>query len=147
MSMSYEKARSNYLPKGKINFLFIAESPPKKESKRFFYFENINDKDWLFVETMKVLYEDDFGSVKELRERKREFLRKFQEKGFYLIDAVDFSISGEKKSYKKRKNRDNLDKLVNKTRRLKGFSKSTKIILISSSIWEVCKERLIKQMI
>ena len=97
-------ARSNYKP-AKISCLFIAESPPSEED-RFFYFEEVNDQDSLYLEMMKALFHqkkraqggsdeiisllDHFGpSALTLRSEKTSYLEKFREKGFYLIDCID----------------------------------------------------------
>jgi hypothetical protein len=51
----FEDARQKYKP-DEIKFLLIAEAPPDAESGRFFYFEEVDKHDNLFIETMKVLY-------------------------------------------------------------------------------------------
>jgi len=86
----FEKARQKFKP-NKIKYLLIAETPPKSGSDRFFYFENVEKQDSLFLETMKLLYprETELLKPKEIRKRKKEFLEKFKNDGFYLIDSLD----------------------------------------------------------
>jgi hypothetical protein len=84
-----------------LRLLFIAEAPPPLESGRFFYFPAVTSRDTLFLEMMKVLYPADISFVehddyrastfdaKSLRKRKREFLERFKQDGFYLIDASE----------------------------------------------------------
>jgi ABC-type transport system substrate-binding protein len=86
----FEKARQKFKP-NKIKYLLIAETPPKLGSDRFFYFENVEKQDSLFLETMKLLYpsETKLLKPKEIRKRKKEFLEKFKNDGFYLIDSLD----------------------------------------------------------
>ena len=68
MPISIEKARLKYKPK-KIKYLLIAETPPKSNSNRYFYYENVKEKDSLFLETMIVLYPEFVSdkSIKEIR--------------------------------------------------------------------------------
>jgi len=82
----FESARKKYRPKP-LKTLLIAEAPPSLESERFFYFEQVASHDALFLEMMKVLYgcEDTQG----IRKRKQEFLERFKNDGFYLIDAEE----------------------------------------------------------
>jgi len=76
--IDFENTRLKYKPEI-IKFLLIAEAPPKIGSNRFFYFEDVNEKDSLFIETMKVIYPDeDYSNTKNIRSRKKEFLEKFK---------------------------------------------------------------------
>jgi len=84
------EAREAYRP-DRIRLVFVAEAPPPADSDRFFYFENVHDADWLFLNLMRALYLDvsDTKLPKCIRERKRELLERFRADGFYLIDASD----------------------------------------------------------
>lgn len=75
----FESARLKYKP-DLIRYLLIAESPPKTDSNRFFYFEDVGEQDSLFLETMKVLYPKDTSQIKtkEIRNKKATFLLKFK---------------------------------------------------------------------
>jgi hypothetical protein len=86
----FENARLKYKPK-EIKYLLVAETPPKTDSDRFFYFEKVDKQDSLFLETMKILYpnETQFAETKTIRKREKEFLEKFMDDGFYLIDSLD----------------------------------------------------------
>lgn len=79
-----------YLPKH-IECLFIAEAPPAE--LRYFYFEESNDHDGLFINMMRALF-DDVSEMKatEIRSRKKELLRRFQMGGYYLLDSLDFRL-------------------------------------------------------
>ena len=68
----FEAARTKYKPET-IKYLFVAETPPKTNSERFFYFENVMEQDSLFLETMKVLYPDliENREIKEIRKNKK----------------------------------------------------------------------------
>ncbi|MBG47234.1 MAG: hypothetical protein CML05_02975 [Pseudozobellia sp.] len=69
----FEIARHKYRPE-KIRFLLVAETPPKSDSNRFFYFENVDKQDSLFIETMKLLYpnETEFVETKKNKTGKKE---------------------------------------------------------------------------
>src|SRR5271155_2708179 len=94
----FEEAAKRYLP-NPLQLLFIAEAPPAFKANRLFYFTGLRDGDTLFLEMMKVLYPAEVGysegafrhgsSVKEMRHRKPELLRKFQNDGYHLIDAYE----------------------------------------------------------
>lgn len=134
--MKFEHARLKYKPKV-IKYLFIAEAPPKSNSERFFYFENVNEKDSLFWETMKVLYPKLLSNkkIKELRPTKSVFLKKFQNDGFYLIDSLTNPFEDKSTSSKKIKLIVQGQKeLLNKINSL--INSETKIILISSTVFE-----------
>ncbi|OGC91087.1 MAG: hypothetical protein A2142_07090 [candidate division Zixibacteria bacterium RBG_16_48_11] len=93
MSNIYQRAREKYRP-NRIKVLFIAESPPAfKEKPRYFYLENVPDKDFLFIEMMKTLYKKEFSNYDRSPEMKRRFLTKFRDEGYFLIDAVEFPIN------------------------------------------------------
>ncbi|MGN6196845.1 MAG: hypothetical protein ACTHOB_18035 [Ginsengibacter sp.] len=72
----FGQARQKYKP-AKIKYLFIAETPPKTDSNRFFYFENVDKQDSLFLETMKCLYPKETENVdlKLIRRHKSYFLK------------------------------------------------------------------------
>jgi len=86
----FEIARIKYKPE-KIKYLFIAETPPKSMSNRFFYFENVDKQDSLFIETMKLLYPEETKNIetKIIRNNKKWFLQKFKDEGYYLIDSLE----------------------------------------------------------
>jgi hypothetical protein len=86
----FEEAAKRYQPHP-LRLLFIAEASPAFRVDRLFYFTGLRDGDTLFLEMMKVLYPAEIGysegdfrpgfSVKQLRHRKPELLRKFQNDG------------------------------------------------------------------
>lgn len=128
-------ARKKYKP-NEIKILFVAEAPPKESSDRFFYFEEVKEGDSLFIETMKVLYPNDFTTTKIVRLQKKKFLEKFKNDGYYLIDSTDTPMEQNTQSYKKRKIREALPNLRTKIRELANAE--TKIVLISNPVYEEC---------
>jgi hypothetical protein len=67
MSHAIELSRRNYLPAGRIEILFIAEARPA-DPDRFFYFDQVDRHDWLYLALIRVLFADAHGlDVKQLR--------------------------------------------------------------------------------
>lgn len=145
------KARLKYKPEV-IKCLFIAEAPPT-DRDRFFYFENVREQDSLYLELMKVLFPSNessnesliefeklFGSitkdVSSLRANKEVYLKKFQEKGFYLIDAVDYPLP-----YGISRTKDKINFLEKQKtafiKKVEGFvTRKTPIVLISVPVYQ-----------
>jgi hypothetical protein len=74
----------------------IVEAPPKSID-RYFYFENVNQGDWLWIALMKALFPSEWSITKKERQRKPYWLRKFQKNNFRLIDAIKTPIGGTHK--------------------------------------------------
>ncbi|MCL6220660.1 hypothetical protein [Zunongwangia pacifica] len=132
----FEKAREKFKPK-EIKYLLIAETPPKSDSDRFFYFKNVEKQDSLFLETMKVLYprETELLKAKEIRRKKSEFLKKFKNDGFYLIDSLDQPFEKKYNTTQKIKLIKNGQKVLEeKIQSL--LSDKTKVILIAVSVFK-----------
>lgn len=130
-----EIARLKYKP-DEIKCLFIAEAPPKRESERFFYFENVRTQDSLFLELMKILYFKDTQGIEPIvvRDRKEMFLTKFKSDGFYLIDSLDVPFDKLYSTSKKIKLlREHQDALLQKVKSL--IDENTRVILISASVY------------
>jgi hypothetical protein len=147
----FEEAARRYLP-NPLRLLFIAEAPPAFKVNRLFYFTGLRDGDTLFLEIMKVLYPVEIGygegafrpgfSVKEMRLRKQELLRKFQNDGYHLIDAHERPMpDGASAATKTAVMRSTLPALQSKVRRLVG-ERSVPIILIGGITYSVCAEAL-----
>lgn len=131
-----ELARQKYKP-DKIKYLLVAETPPKSDSDRFFYFEDVNEQDSLFLETIKVLYPSEIKILKpkEIRKVKKIFLEKFKKDGFYLIDSLDTPFEAK---YKKKKKIKLLmlgqNELLNKIKNLSDCE--TNVILIAIPVYD-----------
>ncbi len=85
-----ETTRLKYKPV-KIKILLVAETPPKSDSNRFFYFEKVENQDSLFLEIMKLLYPRETKDLepKLIRKNKKDFLERFKNDDFYLINSLD----------------------------------------------------------
>ena len=89
----YEAAAKKYAPE-RTSVLFVAEAPPDA-LERYFYFENVERSDWLWIALMKALYPLEWGQTRTERERKEDWLLKFRKSQFRLIDAVKTPIDGD----------------------------------------------------
>lgn len=88
----YAEAAAQYRPK-KVRVLFIQESPPYAK-ERHFYFTGVTEHDDFWLNLMRFLYRADFGEDTTLeRQRKGEWLKRFQRDGYWTIDASHDSIS------------------------------------------------------
>jgi len=137
-----ETARHKYKPH-KVEYLLVAETPPKSDSNRFFYFEQVDKHDSLFIETMKLLYpsETEYAETKDIRRGKKEFLKKFSSDGFYLIDSLDDPFEERYSSTEKvRLIKLGQNKLLEKIRSL--LSANTKVILIAAPVYKANYEFL-----
>lgn len=137
--MSYESARRKYKP-SRIRFLLIAESPPPapeiQSSRQFYYTDRIRKDDRLFTNTIRALYPEtlDISEV-ELEQTKKIWLQKFQNDGFYMIEALDESQVHEvTKKERKELIRQNIPGIIKRVGQL--ADKDTKIILIKSNVFE-----------
>ncbi len=136
----FEVARQKYKPEI-IKVLFIAESIPKEEDNRFFYFEDVPKGDSLFLEMMKHLYpETKEFRPKVIRKGKAILLKQFQQDGYYLMDAVTKSVSGLSPNQKKKAIFNEREMLVSRLRQ--QVNGNPKIVLISATVFEVLHEYL-----
>jgi hypothetical protein len=151
MLQRFEEAAQRYRP-NPLRLLFIAEAPPAFKVNRLFYFTGLRDGDTLFLEMMKVLYPAAVGyhegafrpgySAKQMRLRKQELLRRFQNDGYQLIDAYEQPMpDGANPAIKTVLMRSTLPALESKVRRLVG-KRSVPIILIGGITYSVCAEAL-----
>jgi hypothetical protein len=147
----FREAANLYLP-DQLRLLFIAEAPPAFKVNRLFYFTGLTEGDTLFLEMMKVLYPAEIGyindtfqpgsSVKLMRNRKPELLRKFQNDGYYLIDAYEQPMpDGADTATKTSQMRSTLPALQRKVRHLVR-EQSVPIILIGGITYSACAEAL-----
>jgi hypothetical protein len=150
-SERFAEAARRYLPK-QLRVLFVAEAPPAFKVNRLFYFSELTNGDTLFLEMMKVLYPREVGyiqgnflpgaSVKQMRQQKPELLRKFQNDGYYLMDAYEQPMpDGADTAAKTRLMRSTLPVLLTRVRQLVGQN-DVPIVLIGGITYSVCAEAL-----
>jgi hypothetical protein len=127
------RSRLKYKP-DRVKYLLIAEAPPNNV-ERFFYYEDVREKDFLFLGVMEVLYPQMktryllSGRDAKLKE---EILKKFKSDGFYLVDLSDKPIPEDisfiEMTYFLPGLLRKLDELV---------EEETKIAIIKASVFEV----------
>lgn len=133
----YRKARDKYKPR-QVRTVLIAEGPPNS-LERHFYFEDVKKHDSLFLEIMEVLYPEQkqrYLSSKRDTLLKTELLESFQEDGYWLLHLSEIPCS---------LNNAPLQTLVPSLllRLEKEISKETPVILIKSSLYDLCYETLV----
>lgn len=96
MSTVISRFRKRYKPE-RIEVLFVAESPPASppesngDEVRFFYNPNQERWDYLFLAVMEAVFPE-FKS-EYCPGEKDDWLCKFKEHGYYLIDAIDRPVN------------------------------------------------------
>jgi hypothetical protein len=135
----FAAARRRYRPP-RIRYVLVAESPPQAASGRFFYYEDVTEGDSLFWETMKVLYPDDYRASDPPRHRKREFMGRFRDDGFYLIDAVDEPLGDAPSAEKRRRIGESLPRLCRDLGDV--CAGGAKAVLISAPVYDACAAAL-----
>src|SRR6266496_2400649 len=86
MPNSHAKAAKSYRP-AQTSLLFVAEAPPNSID-RYFYYEAVEQGDWLWIALMKALYAKKWGQAETQRLQKRKWLKEFKDDQYRLIDAV-----------------------------------------------------------
>lgn len=143
--MEYDKLREQYKPKY-IKVLLIAESPPpaatEQSSRQFYRSEKIRKDDRLFTNTVRALFPDVANATEpELETQKEQLLHRFQQNGFYMIEALPNSLHHHiTKSQRQALIAQHLPELLQRVKKL--AKKNTKIILIKSNVFEVAAEPL-----
>lgn len=87
----YQTLRESYRPTD-IRVLFVGESPPDPgdAQRRFFYSPRLFSADNLFRGLMKALYDADSS---DLRDDKPQWLGRFKDDGFWLVDLTDRPVN------------------------------------------------------
>lgn len=143
----YDKTRQQYRPV-RVRWLLIAESPPPapsaQSSRGFYYTDRTRVDDRLFTNTIRALYSEAAETAElELERDKPKWLHRFQQDGWYMIEALEQSQNHE---VTKRQRQEligkGLPQLIERVGRLADAD--TKIILIKSNVFEVVAEPLRK---
>ena len=134
---TYQNTANRYIPL-ETNVLFIAESPPAALD-RYFYFENVQEQDALWVGLMKALYEGEFGETWKERLWKKKWLTKFKDDGYRLIDALKEPVDQSTGS-RKRKNLilNVVDRIIEEIREISP----NQIVLIKATVFDVLYDPL-----
>ena len=88
----YAEAAAKYQPE-RVRTLFVQESPPYAR-ERHFYFTGVRAHDGLWLNLMRFLFRDEFGDdTPAERVRKGDWLARFRDGGYFMIDAVHEPIA------------------------------------------------------
>jgi len=142
---TYDDVREKYRP-SPIKILLIAESPPPapeiQSSRQFYYTDRTRKDDRLFINTIKALYPETTELAEaEIEAQKEQWLRRFKQDGFYMIEALEESQEHEvTKKQRQAKIAQSLPRLIERVRELAG--PHTKLILIKSNVFEVAASPL-----
>lgn len=120
-------AAAKYKP-ASIKLLLVAEAPPCTEG-RYFYFEDVDQHDWLFRYTWEGLMGE-----KPDRAQKAEHLAALRDAGVYMIDLHEENISQPSLTELRPK----VPGLLERCRSLKP----RQIVLIKSSVYDAAFEPL-----
>ena len=134
--MDVEALRKHYLP-SKIKVLFVAEAKPDA-ADRFFYYDKVTTRDYLYLHMMYALYGKTHDDMQYLRAHKAEFLSRFKQDGYYLVDAVD-EISASMSSPKRTKAiKANAANKIAEIRELLSThgDQNTKVVLIKATVFD-----------
>ena len=94
-----------------------------------FYIEDVRSHDSLFWEMIKVVCD----ASKTDRPGKPEYLKSFKDGGYFLIDTCATPLKGG--AGKKKQLRDHLENLI---QRAKDLGKDAKLVLICTTVYDVC---------
>lgn len=136
----YDAIRQRFRPQ-KVRYLLIAESPPPvatvSSSRHFYRTDQVRKDDRLFVNTIKALYpETEKLTEGELEQAKEYWLGRFQQDGWYMIEALKESQPHEvTKRQRQERIREELTSLIRRVSVL--ADKHTKLILIKSNVFEI----------
>lgn len=141
----YETIRRHYRP-AYIKYLLIAESPPPaahvQSSRQFYYTDRIRKDDRLFTNTIRALYPETIDLPEAtLEEQKQTWLTKFQDDGWYMIEALEASQVHEvTKQQRQERISDSIPQLIARVQQL--AEPDTKLILIKSNVFEAAAKPL-----
>ena len=134
------EAKERYRPES-IKLIFIAEAPPCA-TDRFFYFEDVQKGDSLFLHIIRAVFPDlEQWPTKEIRARKEELLYRFMEAGYFLDHSVPESIpKGTKPKDKVAIIKGEQAGLI---KRLEVYKSQAKLVLISANVHNLNYEPLL----
>ena len=135
----YKEAAEKFLPE-KIKVLFIAESPPANGA---FFFFKFSKQEILLTTITTAILGDGKGYSRD--DPKIEFLNILQERGYFLIDAVEYPINTTRDRNRELIIKQETDNLIDRLKDLERQNKidgNTKIILIKKSVFNVLNNSL-----
>lgn len=139
LKQQLEIARLKYRP-NKVKYLLIAEAPPDS-LKRFFYYENVNQHDYLFLGVAEAIYPElkkKFIACRRDSDIKRSILLKLKADGFYLLDLSELPMMLLNKGLDSQ-----IPNLIRKINQV--ADNDTKIILVKATVYDTVFHALKKQ--
>lgn len=142
---SYDAARKRFRPQH-IKVLMIAESQPPEagieSSRQFYRVGHIYKEDRLFINTVRALYPETMEiDQRTLQEQKEQWLKRFQNDGWYMTEALETSLAHEvTKKQRQELIRQALPRLLERIKDL--ADKNTTIILVKSNVFDVAAQPL-----
>jgi hypothetical protein len=129
--------RERYRPE-KIRVLFVAESPPDsgEGELRFFYNASQERHDHMYRSLMEAAFPD----FKHRPGEKEGWLRKFQQAGYYMIDATDRPVNHLSPAERRRELNSSLETRIAEIGRL--IVTGTPIVLVKRNIFEMFSQPL-----
>lgn len=134
-----DNARLKYKPES-VKTLLVAEAPPDS-LERFFYYENVRERDYLFLGVTEALYPNlkaEFIASGRTPEKKSDILNKLKKDGYYLIDLSDTPIT----MLKSVKVETFVPNLIEKVKKIADIN--TNIILIKANVYDSAYKELSK---
>lgn len=126
-----ETARRKYQPEN-VKVVFIAEAAPDSV-ERFFYYEDVREKDYLFLGIIGVIYpEIKEHFIKQSRDPKikENILNQFQNDGYFLLDLFELP-----KSLNADNENQAISKLIDKLEKI--CLPETIVILIKANVYDI----------
>ena len=120
----------------KVRILFIAESPPGAPD-RHFYFEDVSRADTLWVQTTRALYPEEFGETAQERKQKGAWLVRFQQDGYWMLEAVPHPIDKKKKETQIRENTERVLAEIQ-------AAAPEHVVLIATPVYKVLQQPLVE---
>jgi len=130
--------RKKYKP-ATVKVLFVAESPPFSSDDRFFYNRDQESRDYLYRSVMEAVFPN-FKFKENGRGRKDEWLRKFMEHGYYMIDATDSPVNQLTPAKRRSMIEGSVATKLSEIAAL--VCKNTPILLVKKNVFEAFKEPL-----
>jgi hypothetical protein len=130
MSTVISRLRERHKPE-RIRVLFVAESPPESsdDEVRFFYNHRQERWDYLYLALMKAV----FPEFQRRPGEKEHWLHKFQEHGYYLMDATDRPVNRLSSAERRRELDAAVKRKLTQIKRL--VSPGTPIILVKKNVF------------
>lgn len=137
MRTTISRLRQRYRPET-IKVLFVAESPPESSDDEVRFFYNFEQERWdhMYRAVMRAMFPD----FKYRPNEKDKWLRKFQDHGYYLIDATDRPVNRLSSAERRKELMREMETKLAEIRLLVALN--TPIILVKKNIFSTFNQPL-----